>query len=365
MGADSLQGRPVWSVLRKPQKAVGMTQTKREWLRGLPKAELHLHLEGTVTPETLVVLSERHDSTPLTLEEARALYAYDDFAHFLHVFRLVLDRLQTPEDYALISKEMMRNLHQQGVVHAEVYIAWGNILKRKTHLKVADVMAAIEDARLEVERELGGPSVLWIADAARQWGAEETGRVFRLAAELKQRFPTVVGVGIGGDEVAGPIEWFHDLYIEAKKAGLRLTAHAGEATGPVKGPLEMRAALAMGVERIGHGLAAQHDDELMAILAKRQTPIEINVTSNVFTGCCPSIEDHPLPKYLSRGLLCTLNSDDPTMFGSACLDEYVLVSEAYSLDLEKMRELARNSVYASFLPDERKAQLFLMIDAYA
>ncbi|KAH8203968.1 hypothetical protein TruAng_001910 [Truncatella angustata] len=342
-----------------------MTKTKRQWLRALPKAELHLHLEGTVTPETLVVLSARHDAKPLTLEEARALYVFQDFLHFLRTFKLVLDRLQTPEDYALITREMMRGLHHQGVVHAEVYVAWGNILHWKSaHLKIYDVMTAMEDARLEVERELGGPSVLWIADATRQFGAEETGRVFQLAAKLKEQFPTIIGVGIGGDEVGGPIEWFQDIYAEAKKAGLRLTAHAGEATGPVYGALQMRAALAMGIERIGHGLAAQHDDELMDMLAKQQVPLEINVTSNVLTSCCPSVEDHPLPQFLSKGVLCTLNSDDPAMFGSDCLDEYVLVNDVFKFDLQQMKDLARNSIHASFLPEKRKEQIRKSIDAY-
>ncbi|KAI1844672.1 hypothetical protein JX265_007065 [Neoarthrinium moseri] len=341
-----------------------MTKTKRQWLRGLPKAELHLHLEGTVAPETLVVLSQRHDSTPLTLEEARALYEYKDFVHFLDTFKLVLDRLLTPEDYALITREMMRHLHEQGVVHAEVYMSWGNILHWKAPLQVEDVMAAVEDARIEVERELGGPSVYWIADASRQWGAEEAGRVFRLAASLRHRFPNIVGIGIGGDEVGGPIEWFRDLYLEAKKAGLRLTAHAGEATGSVQGPLEMRSALSMGVERIGHGLAAQYDDELMDILAKQQVPLEINVTSNIRTGCCPSVEAHPLPKFLEKGMLCTVNSDDPTMFGADCLDDYVLISDAFGLSLDKMRELARNSFSASFLPEDKAKRWISALDAY-
>lgn len=343
-----------------------MAKTKRKWLQGLPKAELHLHLEGTVTPETLVVLSQRHDATPLTLEQARALYEYKDFLHFLQTFRLVCDRLLTPDDYSLIAREMMHSLHRQGVVHAEVYVSWGNILHWKSdYLKVEDVMAAMEDAKREVELELGAaPSVFWIADATRQWGAEETSRVFRLAAELKVRFPAIVGVGIGGDEVGGPIEWFRECYAEAQKAGLRLTAHAGEATGPVQGPLEMRAALEMGIERLGHGLAAQYDEELMDLLVKRQVPLEINVTSNVLTGCCPSADAHPLPIYLDRGLLCTLNSDDPAMFGSVCLDEYVLVNEIFKLDLAKMKELARNSVHASFLPQERIEQLVSIIDAY-
>ncbi|KAJ0104470.1 hypothetical protein J7T55_010936 [Diaporthe amygdali] len=334
------------------------TSPARAWLRHLPKAELHLHLEGTVTPETLVVLSQRHDATPLTLAQARALYTYKDFRHFLRTFRLVCDRLQTPDDYALVAAEMMRDLRAQGVAHAEVFISWGNILHWKPALRVEDVMAAVEGARLKAEAESGGEfSLLWIADAVRQWGAEHVGKVFRLAARLRQRFPSIVGVGIGGDEVAGPSGQFREVYAEAKRAGLRLTAHAGEASGPVKGPLEIRAALEIGAERIGHGLDAQHDEGLVDELADSQTPIEINITSNILTGGIGSVEEHPLPKYLDKGIMCMLNSDDPAMFGSWCLDEYVLVHERLGLDLEKMRRLARNSILSSFLEEERKREL--------
>jgi adenosine deaminase/aminodeoxyfutalosine deaminase len=318
------------------------------WLRYLPKAELHLHLEGTVTPETLVVLSQRHDAAPLTLEQARALYTYVDFDHFLRTFKLVCDRLQTPEDYALIAAEMMRDLRAQGVAHAEVFMSWGNILRWKPHLRVEDVMSAVEGARVRAEAAADAEgarfSMLWIADAVRQWGAEHVGEVFRLAARLRVRFPSIVGVGIGGDEVAGPANGFREVYAEARQAGLRLTAHAGEASGPVKGPEEIRAALEIGTERIGHGLDAQHDDTLCAELAESQTPIEINITSNILTGGCKSVKEHPLPKYLDAGMMCMLNSDDPAMFGSRCLDEYVLVHEQLGLDLETMRGLARNSI---------------------
>lgn len=336
----------------------------RTWLRALPKCELHLHLEGTVTPETLVVLSARHDSEPLSLEDARALYRYKDFTHFLNNFRLVCDRLRTPDDYALVAREMARRLAAQGVVHAEVYVAWANILKWKPELPVEDVMEAVEGAVAGFVRETGaaGPSVLWIADAVRQWGSESVGEVFRLAARLRRRFPSIVGVGIGGDEKGGPLRWFREVYADAKISGLRLTAHAGEATGAVQGPLEMRTALDMGVERIGHGLAAQYDEELMVTLARTRMPLEINVTSNILTGCCPSIQEHPLPMYLKKGIVCTVNSDDPAMFGSGCLDEYVLLHEKLGLSLEHMRDLASNSVIASFLDEEKKAILLQKIN---
>ncbi|KAI0125070.1 hypothetical protein BJ170DRAFT_486821 [Xylariales sp. AK1849] len=341
-----------------------MEMSTKQWLKDLPKAELHLHLEGTVTPETLVILSTRHDAEPLTLVQAQALYAYTDFAHFLRTFKLVCDRLQTPADYALIAREMMKNLAAQGVVHAEVYVAWGNILKWKPNLKVEDVMAAIETTRTGFEQAHPGSSVFWIADATRQWGPKHVGEVFRLAAKLRDRFPSIVGVGIGGDEVAGPVSSFHDLYDEAKKAGLRLTAHAGEATGQVQGPLEIRSAIAVGAERIGHGLAAQYDEDLMTLLAQKQVPLEINVTSNVLTGGCSSLQEHPLPKYLAKGIMCNLNSDDPAMFGSDCLNEYILVQDTFGMTSEEMRALARNSIHASFLGRARKSDLLRMVDEF-
>lgn len=329
------------------------------WLRFLPKAELHLHLEGTITPETLVELSRRHDAVPLTLEAARALYVYSDFQHFLMTFKAVSERLQTVEDFGFITREMIRALAAQGVVHAEVYISWGILLRFKPQLAIADVMDAVEQARIEAEREFG-TTVLWIIDAVRHFGVEEAATVFRLAAELRAKYPSIVGVGIGGDEARGPAEPFQELYAEARAAGLHLTAHAGESTGPES----IWSALNIGAERIGHGLAAQHDADLLEVLATRQIPIEINVTSNVRTGCCPAFEAHPLREYFEGGLMLTLNSDDPPMFGSNLLEEYILVQRVFEFSLEQMREFAANSVEASFLPPEGKLRLLGQIEQY-
>lgn len=330
-----------------------------EWLRGLPKAELHLHLEGTITPETLVVLSGRHDRQPLTLEQARALYVYEDFQAFLMTFKAVSERLQTVDDFALITYEMVRALAEQGVVHAEVYISWGILLRFKPHLAIEAVMDAVEQARVRAEREFG-TTVLWIIDAVRHFGVEEAATVFRLAAELKPKYPSIVGIGIGGDEARGPADGFREVYAEAKAAGLRLTAHAGESTGPES----IWAAINIGAERIGHGLAAQHDADLLQVLAVRQIPIEINVTSNIRTGCCPGFEAHPLREYFEGGLMVTLNSDDPPMFGSHLLEEYVLAQKLFAFSLEQMRELAANAVEASFLEPSRKLKLLAAIEQY-
>ena len=284
-----------------------------QWLRGLPKAELHVHLEGTVTPETLVRLSARNDASPLTLEEAKAVYVYTDFQAFLMAFKAVAERLQTPDDYALITYEMIRDMAAQGVVHAEVYISWGILMRFKPSLSIESVMDAVEGARKRAETEFG-VTVLWLIDAVRHFGVEEGATVFRLAAELRGKYPSIVGIGIGGDEARGPAEGFREVYAEAKEAGLRLTAHAGESVGPES----IWSALNIGAERIGHGLAAQHDADLLQVLAERQVPIEVNVTSNIRTGCCPAFDAHPLREYFEGGLMVTINSDDPPMFGAIC-----------------------------------------------
>ena len=334
-----------------------------EWLRLLPKAELHLHLEGTVTAETLVALSARNDARPLTPEAAQAIYIYADFQAFLMAFKAVSERLQTPADYALITYEMIRELARQGVLHAEVYISWGILLRFKPQLTIISVMDAVEEARQRAERAFG-TSVLWIIDAVRHFGVAEAATVFRLAAELRKTYPSIVGIGIGGDEARGPAGSFRELYDEARKAGLRLTAHAGESTGPVDGPASIWSAINIGAERIGHGLAAQHDADLLRLLAERQIPIEINVTSNVRTGCCPAVDQHPLREYFEGGLMVTLNSDDPPMFGSNLLGEYVMVQERFEFSLEQMREFAANSIEASFLPPERKLKLLGLVEQY-
>src|SRR5215471_17801640 len=329
------------------------------WLRGLPKAELHLHLEGTIKPETLIELSRRHDKEPLTLETAKALYQYENYLGFLMSFKAVTERLRGPEDYELITYNMIRELAAQGVVHSEVYVSFGIIyFWKKT--EVEPYVEAIERGRERGERDFG-TSVLWIVDAVRHFGVEAGARVFRKAAELRATYPSIVGIGIGGDEARGPADQFRDLYKEARAAGLRLTAHAGESVGPES----IWSAINIGAERIGHALAAQHDGELIEVLARKQIPLEINVTSNIKTGCCRDFDVHPVRQYFDSGLMVTLNSDDPPMFGSDLLGEYVLAQDRYGFTLEQMRELAANAVEASFLEPSRKLELLRRVEQYA
>lgn len=340
-----------------PRKSSATFDTKL-WVRGLPKAELHLHLEGTITPETLVEMSKRQDAAPLTLDGARALYHYEDFTGFLMAFKTITERLRTPEDYELITYRMMEALHAQGVIHAEVYVSVGVVYYWRK-IEFEPLFVGMERGRQRGEQDFG-VSLVWILDAVRHFGPEEAARVFRKAAEMKQQYPSIVGIGIGGDERRTGAEPFRELYAEARDHGLHLTAHAGETVGPES----IWAALNIGAERLGHALTARQDDELLEVLAKKQVPVELCITSNLRTGCCANIESHPVREYFENGLMVTLNSDDPALFGSNLCDEFLLAHEHFHLTLEHLRELAGNSIEASFLPPAQKLDLLRRVEQY-
>jgi len=325
------------------------------YIRALPKAELHLHLEGSVAPATLVELRQQHGKQS-TLVEAESLYHYKDFLGFLTAFKTLTDDLQTPDDYELITYRLMEQLKAENVLHAEVYVSVGVCLWRKLDFDL--IFEGLERGRQRGERDFN-ISLLWIFDAVRQFGPEPAQKVFELATQYRER--NVVGVGIGGDEQKAPPELFREQYAFAKDQGLRLTAHAGESAGPES----IWGALNLGAERIGHGLTAHQDSELIEELAQRQVPIEICLTSNLRTACCAKISDHPIKRYFDQGLMLTFNSDDPAMFSTSLNQEYELAQAEFGFTDEHLRELARNSFEASFLPPEKKLKFLNFLDSAA
>jgi len=343
-----------------------------DFIHALPKAELHLHLEGTLEPPTLAELSRRHVAAApfpgnryqqpanglqeLSEEAVRELYRYQDFQGFLMAFKAVTERLRSPEDYELVTYKLMEQLHAQNVRHAEVYVSVGVVHWRGQEF--APLFEGMERGRGRGEKDFG-VSLLWLFDAVRNFGVEAAERVLEETITLRKESDAVTGFGIGGDELRGPAELFRQVFSSAREHGLRLTAHAGENAGPES----IWAALNIGAERIGHGLNAAADSELMAVLTERQVPIEICVTSNLRTLCCPALEMHPLRNYFERGLMITLNSDDPAMFGSSLLDEYRLAQQHFEFSDEQLRELARNSFEASFLPAGKKLRFLDEIDS--
>ncbi len=320
----------------------------------LPKVELHLHLEGSVRPETLRELSrtkgrEQQGVEDWIAQRTSSGFRYHDFRDFISAFTAVTLLLETPADYALITTRLIEWLAEQNVRYAEVTLSAGVVLWKKQSLEAVfeAVAAAARDAQVRL-----GVRVQWILDAIRQFGAEHARQVLERAARLRPL--GVVAFGIGGDEARGPAELFLDVYRRARDLGLHVTAHAGETCGPesVRQAIEL-----LGAERIGHGLSAARDPNVMALIRERGVPLEVCLTSNVATGLLAGVQDHPLPKFLEEGLVVTLNSDDPAMFGTSLVREFAVAVEKFSLDRGQLIGLLENAVRAAFLSEEEKRPL--------
>ena len=333
-----------------------MTQATQQStiLDALPKAELHLHLEGSIRPETAVELAERH-GTQITPAEVAARYRYSNFTGFIETFKWVTSFLRDPEDYALITRKLAGELVRQNVVYAEITISAGVMLRRMQNVE-ANFAAICETARSAPFRRL---RTAWIFDAARQFGADAAKEAARWAARLEKS--GVVAFGMGGDELAFPAANFRPAFDLARSEGLRIVCHAGE----IGGPESIREAVeTLGAERIGHGSAAMHDPSLAEWLVTRRIVLENCITSNLATGALAkqtgipgaSLADHPLGKLLGSGSLVTLSTDDPGLFHTDLLTEY---SRAASLGLTNSRllQLAEQSFSAAFLPRLDKRQL--------
>jgi len=302
----------------------------RDW----PKAELHLHLEGSVEPETMQALDPG-----LTVEAVRAMYRFHDFQGFIQAYKSVVERLRTPEDYARITRALMGRLAAETVQYAEITLSAGVVLWKGREF--APVYTAVRQAAAEVPIE-----VHWILDAVRHFGVEHAMEVAELAGERVN--DGVVAFGIGGDEERGPAPWFGEVYRFAKGAGLRLTAHAGETVGPES----VWAALEIGAERIGHGIRAVEDAALLRHLRDRGIPLEVCITSNVATGAVESLEAHPVRRLYDAGVPITLNTDDPAIFATTISGEYELAARQLGFSDAELRGIAENAFRYGFRSDQ-------------
>jgi aminodeoxyfutalosine deaminase len=289
-------------------------------IASLPKAELHLHLEGSIQPATVCALTARH-GVVMTEEEVRQRYSYRNFSGFIEAFKWVTSFLREPQDYALIVRDLAEHLLTQNVVYAEVTLSIGVMLLRKQRPE-ANFEAIL---RATDPFESRGLRFRWIFDAARQFGADAAMEVVESARRCASK--KLVAFGIGGDELSIPTEAFRPAYEKAAEIGLHRLMHAGEVGGPetIREAIEL-----LGAERIGHGIAAIHDPDLMDLLAERRIPLEVCPGSNLKTGALAlqlrneevQIENHPLPKFLRRGIPVVLSTDDPAMFHTTLQAEY-------------------------------------------
>jgi len=324
-------------------------------IAALPKAELHLHLEGCIRAEIAVQLAARHGVTLLE-EEVRRRYDYRNFLEFLEAFKWVTSFLRTPEDFALLGSDLAQQLIAQNVRYAEITLSVGVMLLRKQNPQAN--FEALLQATEPLEKNL---RLNWIFDAVRQFGPDMALEVVQWAKIC--RSPRIVAFGIGGNELSISTREFRRVYHVAGECGLHKLMHAGEIGGPDK----IREAVELlAVERVGHGIAAIHDAALMDLLASRQIALEVCPASNLRTGAlarqlnqsASSFGDHPLPRLLRHGVPVVLSTDDPSMFHVTLSEEYAN-AQSMGLTDRELRQLVANSFEFSFLPAAERSRLNL------
>jgi aminodeoxyfutalosine deaminase len=338
------------------------TQDLAAKIAKLPKAELHLHLEGSITPETVSLLGERR-GIQISPESARARYEYSDFLGFLDAFKWAVGYLKDPEDYALVTHRLADELVRQNVIYAEVTISAGVMIRFGQNVEAN--FAAIHDVGLRYREK--GLRLAWIFDATRQFGGEAAVKVATLAAKLQRN--DVLALGLGGDELSVKTANFRAAYDLAKSHGLHVVAHAGEIGGPemIRDAVEM-----LGAERIGHGIAAIRDLRYADQLATLRIPLEICPTSNIRTGALARqldkptavMAEHPLAKIVERGVTVVLSTDDPAMFHTDLLTEY---GHAIELGLSESQivRMIEAGFSQGFLPPAEKRPLIEQFRASA
>jgi len=293
-------------------------------------AELHVHLEGSIEPATLMEIEPS-----LTANEIRENTAFDTFEGFLRAYIWVNKKLRTPEHYAIAARRLFERFSRENVHYAEVTLSAGMVLWKEQPL--ADIYDAIwrESLRSSVR-------VFWILDAIRHFGPEHGMAVAEFAAARVN--DGVIAYGIGGDEIRGPAEWFRDVFAYARDRGLRLVCHAGE-TG---GPESVSAALDIGAERIGHGISAARDPAVMHRLRAQNIPLEICITSNVRTGAAPGLSQHPVRALYEAGVPITLNTDDPALFEATLAGEFELAAAQFGFSGPELAGIAENGFRYGF-----------------
>ncbi len=330
------------------------------FIAGLPKAELHVHHVGSASPRIVSELAARHpDSKVPTDPEALVDYfTFTDFAHFIDVYLSVVDLIRTPEDVRLLTYEVARDMARQRIRYAELTLTPFSSTRRG--IDEGAFMDAIEDARKAAEADFG--TVLrWCFDIPGEAGLESAEETVRLATTDKLRPEGLVSFGLGGPEIGVPRPQFKPYFDRAIAAGLHSVPHAGETTGP---QTVWDALTDLRAERIGHGTSSAQDPQLLAHLAEHRVPLEVCPTSNIATRAVRTLDEHPLKAFVDAGVVVTVNSDDPPMFGTDLNNEYAVAARLLGLDERGLAELAKNAVDVSFLDAPGKAALSAEIDAY-
>lgn len=325
------------------------------YIRAMPKVELHVHLEGTVRPETLLALAAQNGvdlpEQLTSVDDVRRWYTFRDFDHFVGIFVTTCLCLHTADDYARVTYEYGQSMAAQNIRYAE--ITWTPFTHVSAgRLTFEDLLAGINAGRIRAARDFG-VEMRWIPDIGRHLPASAATVVDWLTSPAA-REGGVVALGLGGPEVGFPPELFEDAFARAREAGLHSNPHAGETVGPAS---VWGAIRALHAERIGHGVRSIEDPALVRYLAEHRIPLEVNPTSNLCLGVYPTYAAHPLRQLLDAGVIVTLNSDDPALFNTTLNDEYDHAVADCGLTLDELEQVALNAVRASYLPQPAKASM--------
>jgi adenosine deaminase len=335
---------------------IDLIDKMEQFITEIPKVELHLHLEGAIPIETLFNLIQRQgkEASIKTLDDLRRKLAYTDFAHFIEVWTWKNTFIKEEKDFEEIAYRVLDNLNKQNVKYVEVFYSPGDYWRQS--LSVQGITECLIKGKERAYRDFGIQSEL-IIDLIRDHGPDRSMQYIEEVMPYLGR--GVIGIGLGGSEQSFPADSYAFVYQEAKERGFRLTAHAGE----VAGANSIWAVVnKLGVERIGHGVRAYEDPQLVSLLKERQIPLEICVISNVRTGVCKSVETHPIKKYFQQGLMVTVNSDDPTMFNTSISQEYSALVQKLGFTVSDLKRLTLNGIDASFMSDGDKKLMKLQFE---
>ncbi len=352
-----------------------LTPELRAYVHAMPKAEIHVHLEGSIRPSTLLALAERHDrlnTLPArNLEELRQWFRFTDFPHFIQVYLTISDLLRTPEDFAFIVHARGRDMAEQNIRYSELtFTPYTHTHLQQKNLTIDDLLEGLEAGRRQARAEFG-VEMRWVFDIPRNVNfpdgyASHYGEnydpvpsVTTLSYALEGMERGVVGFGLGGFEVGAPPQPFAHVFAEAKAAGLLSVPHAGETMGAAS---VLSAVIDLQADRIGHGVRAIEDPFVLALLRERNIPLEINPTSNVCLHVYRRAAEHPFPHLDRMGLTVTVNSDDPPLFNTTLEQEYALLAVEFGYDRANLARIARNAFAVSGLPDEPKRRLLAEFD---
>jgi len=334
------------------------TAHEHQIITDMPKIELHLHLEGAFTFEFLFNLIKKYGGDPSVKspEDLKHKFVFRDFEHFLELWFWKNQFFKEIEDFEECAYTTLENLSHQNVIYCEIFFSPWDFTTNG--LSVEEITEAILRGVKRAENEFPILCKL-IADIVRDYDSRNSiDRVLQMTA-FKDK--GVIGIGLGGSEQKYPPKLFKEVFAEAKKRGFHLTAHAGEAAGPES---IWEAIRELNVERIGHGVRAIEDPELVTYLKDHQIPLEVCVLSNLKTGIFSSAETHPIKSFLEDRLKVTINSDDPAMFGSTITDEFLHLYEKMGVSLDEIKSLTINALESVFISKVIEEELKHKIDSY-